>query len=316
MNPYKNKKAAEDLLSSVPQNDDFNPYDYIDQSNYKLNRRGKAQYQEDLAKLLYMAEINQENRMNEYNSPVNQAARMRAAGLNPDLNGVDNLPATNVAGYQGNPLDGVSSNGQLAGDVLGIVGSVASMAASIVSGVQSFQLSSIQGITSAVGAASDFLNLLDSDPMQVSQSDFISSLPNLSRNQRKKLQRVAQSYIDSDRGNTSYNRRQSDWRSSVGALNAAFVDPRNKDRFTEISQEEWTKIWQPYYDACADEAKRVLNEQKKTEYDAKSAVNSYNTFEAFKKPLIQVMNNMDRLGEKGVLLKGALSAIILNNLSL
>lgn len=316
MKAYKNQQAAEDLLSSVPLNEDFNPYDYIDQSNYKLNRRGKAQYQEDLAKLLYMAQINQENRMNEYNSPVNQAARMRAAGLNPDLNGVDNVPATNVAGYQGNPLDGVSSNGQLTSDVLGIVGSVAQMATSIVTGVQSFQLSSIQGVTSAIGAASDFLNLLDTDPMQVSQSDFISSLPNISRSQRKKLQRVAQNYIDSDRGNTSYNKRQTDWRTSIGALNASFVDPRNKDRFTEITQEEWTKIWQPYYDACADEAKRVLNEQKKTEYDAKSAQNSYNTFEAFKKPLIQVMNNMDNLGEKGILLKGALSAIILQNLSL
>lgn len=316
MNPYKNQKAAQDLLSSVPQNEDFNPYDYIDQSNYKLNRRGKAQYQEDLAKLLYMAQINQENRMNEYNSPVNQAARMRAAGLNPDLNGVDNVPATNVAGYQGNPLDGVSSNGQLAGDVLGIVGSVASMAASIVSGVQSFQLSSIQGVTSAVSAASDFLNLLDSDPLQVANSDFISSLPGLSRGQKKKLNRIALSYFGSSRERIAFNKQDADWRSSVGAANAAFADPRNKERFTEITQEEWTEIWQPYYDACANEAKRVLNEQKKSEYDAKSAQNSYNTFEAFKKPLIQVMNNMDRLGEKGVLLKGALSAIILNNLSL
>lgn len=93
----------------------------------------KAQEQYNLAGAEYNAQLEQLASEEQYNSPLEQAQRMRQAGLNPDLTGVAGEPASTFdnqqerpdvsAGLDLNPLDVVSSIGQ--GFMSTITGTVA-----------------------------------------------------------------------------------------------------------------------------------------------------------------------------------------------
>lgn len=141
----------------VPEDGIFNPYDYISQKNYKLNRRGQASYQEDLARLTYLADLRQQQFQNEYNSPENQAKLMREAGLNPDLQGLQGSSAS-AAGPSpsGSPMDNIPNNLQQATNVIGIINNVASLVTSMLSG--------------GIGISQAFTSQLSSDMSLMSQA--------------------------------------------------------------------------------------------------------------------------------------------------
>lgn len=315
-------------LDSTSHMDDFNPYDYIDQSMYKNNNRGRMSYQEDLGKLLYMAQINQENRMNEYNSPAEQAKRMREAGINPDLNGVENMPAQNVAGYQGNPLDGTQSNLQTATDVFGIISSVSSMATALMSGFSGISMNGVSKFANAVGAGESLFNLFDrailSDGSDVSM--FQDFLPPLSRSQKKSIERAFRSYSSSSRGKTSVNNALADYYRSIGEYNKESLNP-----FNSASEDVIAKVWQPYIDALEKHAVKKLNAES-AEADYKSSyytsefgedsrkfeVEQRDLFRQFKKPLADVFKNIDKIENSTLreVIKASLATLVLKFLPL
>lgn len=119
----------------IPSDGIFNPYDYISQKNYKMNRRGQASYTEDLARLTYAADLRQQEFQNEYNSYENQVRLMREAGLNPDLLGVQTSGASSPGPSAGaNPMSGIPTNLQQATNVVGIISNVASLVTSMLQG--------------------------------------------------------------------------------------------------------------------------------------------------------------------------------------
>ena len=63
----------------------------------------KAQEQYNLAGAEYNAQLEQLASEEQYNSPIEQASRMRAAGLNPDLTGVSGEPASEFDNQQQSP---------------------------------------------------------------------------------------------------------------------------------------------------------------------------------------------------------------------
>lgn len=248
--------------AKAKENPDMNPYDYISQADYKNTERGRMQYQEDLGKLLYLAQINQENRMNEYNSPSNQVKRMREAGLNPDLQGVENVPATNVAGYQGNPLDGTQSALGVTGDVLGIVSGVTNIVGTIMSaGTQIFNPNNV------LGMASEAVSLFESMPSNMNVSEFINS-SNLSYRQKSRLKGFYKSYMNSYRAQSRNRHELIDNALSEVDFLKAFHNPYTSVGFMqgfEKQSKEFSKIWQPIIDA---ENEYML---KKLDRDIKSA---------------------------------------------
>ena len=60
-----------------------------------------------LASKAYQADVSQKEYDEAYNSPVAQAARMRQAGLNPDLQGTSGVEAASVMSSEDNPLSDV-----------------------------------------------------------------------------------------------------------------------------------------------------------------------------------------------------------------
>lgn len=306
-------------LSATGQQGDFNPYDYINVSDYPNNARGRARYQEDLARLLYVAQIEQENRMNEYNSPSAQSARMRAAGINPDIAGVENHGATNVAGYQGNPLDGVPSNMDIFSNIIGVVSSVGSIASAFMSGIPEFESKNIQNIGSSVSAAGSLWSLFDSVGSltgEESTPNMIADLiPSLPKRYRKRIQKAYERFQESYGGKTSFNKGFASLLNSQGVSNRAFVNPFNQ----QIDAKTWAKIWQPYYNGVVQAAKRFLAEGRSFTSQAEMDQLSVEVFKELKRPLQEVIGNMDKYfndNTAGSLLKAATAAAILQYLPL
>ena len=306
-------------LSVTGQDGDFNPYDYISVNDYPNNARGRARYQEDLARLLYVAQIEQENRMNEYNSPSAQAARMRAAGLNPDLQGVENHGATNVAGYQGNPLDGVPTNMDIFNNIIGVVSSVGSIASAFMSGIPEFESKNIQNIGSSISSAGSLWSLFDSVGGlngEVNTPNMIADLlPSLPKRYRKRIDRAYERFRESYGGKSSYNKGFAGFLNSQGDFNRAFVNPFNQ----KIDDKTWSQIWKPYYDGIVQAAQRFLSEGKAATSQAEMDQLSVEIFRELKQPLQEVIGNMDKYfndNTAGSLLKAATAAAILQYLPL
>ena len=263
---YKNYNAAMELMNSVPDGD-FNPYDYIDQSYYKNTARGRMAYQEDLARLLYMAQIAQEDRMNDYNSPEEQVTRMREAGLNPDLQGISNEPAANVAGYQGNPMDGTKSNLDIVSDSLGLISSVVSIVGSIMtSGVSMFDPAK------AIGLANSAVQLFENAPTGMDIRSFIDESP-LSRRTKRKLKGFYDSYGSTSRfdirslnDTVSYMKSNSDYHRT--ALNPLY----NPIGWIGTDEEfmAFSKVMTPIIDAENEfMLKELKSKSNKADYDSR-----------------------------------------------
>lgn len=146
MEPYKTFSSPaeagsflagkEDMASAIQSLFDktgvSNPYSEINPQHYRLNRRGKLQYQQDLAEAQYLAEMQLMMYQNEYNSPEAMAHRQRDAGQNPDLAGIQAAESAGMSGAVTPPdMAGTETNGQRA---LGIVDTTLSMMAALSSG--------------------------------------------------------------------------------------------------------------------------------------------------------------------------------------
>ena len=142
------QRALESSVTGITSRDQIiNPYDILVQGAYRNTALGQAQYQEDLNSLLAIQAQQQAAYDEWYNSELSQIDRQRAAGLNPDLLGVEAGAASDTQLPQGSPLEGVPTNGEIfnniASGVSGIVGSIATVAA----------------LPSQIGAARAALNL-------------------------------------------------------------------------------------------------------------------------------------------------------------
>ena len=81
----------------------INPLQMVDPMDYRRTKRGQQQYQHDLELAKYDAELNLMMYQNEYNSPAEQAKRMREAGMNPELMGLQGTPSATTSGSVGTP---------------------------------------------------------------------------------------------------------------------------------------------------------------------------------------------------------------------
>lgn len=326
---YKNKQGVDDLMSSIPEGEDFNPYDYIESNNYTNNARGRQAYQEDLAKLLYLAQINQEDRMNEYNSPEQQVERMRLAGINPDLNGVSNEPASNVAGYQGNPMEGTNTAAQEFTNAVGVISSVTSMITGIATGVTGIQSAFISNFANSVSASSSLFDLFDKTSLSDTDSPvsyFADMLPALPNKIKSRIMKARSSWISSTYGRTSVNDHLSDYLVSQGRFNRESLDSRNSSDI-----DIYTDAWLPYIDALQDLAVSQLKGDKaKSDYDASyyssdlaenkadMEKGTADIFKQLKQPIIDVMKNFDKIENEEFrnTAKAALASLILKFLPL
>lgn len=320
------EKVAEDRqkyakpVIDTDQAEDFNPYNYISVDDYPMTRRGRARYQEDLARLLYIAQIEQENRMNEYNSPSAQAARMRAAGLNPDLAGVENHGATNVAGYQGNPLDGIPSNMDVFTNVIGVVSSVGSIASALMSGIPELESRNIEKIGASISQAGPLWSLFESVGAEygdgvVTPHQIADLLPSLPKRYRSRISKAYNRFTESLGGNTARNKAYTALWNSQGENNRSRVNPFND----QIDDKTWALIWKPYYDGVVQAAQRFLAEGKSATSQAEMDMLSTEMFRDLKKPLQEVIKNIDKYfndNTAGSLLKAATAAAILQYLPL
>lgn len=80
-----------------------NPLQMVDPMDYRRTKRGQQQYHHDLELAKYDAELNLMMYQNEYNSPAAQAKRMREAGMNPELMGLQGTPSATTSGSVGTP---------------------------------------------------------------------------------------------------------------------------------------------------------------------------------------------------------------------
>lgn len=308
-NGYKfmGEVKQKNLLSSVPQDKDFNPYDYIDQSNYKMNRRGQAQYSEDLASLLYMAQINQEERMNEYNSPSAQVQRMREAGLNPDLQGVENVPAQNVAGYNENPIAGLPTNLQQVSDVAGIIQSVISIAGGISNGIGTIFKQPFDLAKSAV-------DLFNAGP-QFDMSSIVKGayLPKRLKNQISKMYLSGGDWADANRNKFYIENLKTHGEKWATELNPRYVDARQFED-SEHEREYFTKVWKPFIDASEDLVLKQL-EGEKSDIDFKMDKNKM--WSSLRKPINEVFDNLDKIdADWAIVAKAAFASVLIKMLGM
>lgn len=117
---YQNGISWEDILGNnvgqVTSRDQIiNPTKYVNPSFYSNTRKGRAQYESDLAAAKYFAEQQEAAYQDWFNSTQQQVQRDRLAGLNPDLNGLsDSSPASDTNPVEVSPMQGLPTNGQLA----------------------------------------------------------------------------------------------------------------------------------------------------------------------------------------------------------
>lgn len=313
---YQNAKENLEAARNF-EGDDFNPYAFIDSSDYRNNKKGRAQYQEDLAELLYLGQLIGEDRMNEYNSPVEQAKRMREAGLNPDLIGVENMPAANIAGYSANPMDGIPTTSESISNTIGIIANVMTMATGLMNAVGTFNAQSISNLAGVLGNSQTFLDMVSSSPNSGSITYFLESLPNLTKSQKRKLKQLHGQYVGSPRFKKGSLNFIADYNDSVGRFNKSTYNPYNMP-IDGLTEEEFAYIWKPFIEAQTQAAKDVLQSGKKLEYDTQGAYENArgskqenDLFDSFKGAFIKTFDRLDDLGPKGEFIKSCLAAVIL-----
>lgn len=340
MPTYLNRRGVINEVdwSSVPQGERFNPYSYISQDNYKNTRRGQAAYAEDLARLQYLADLAQQDWQNaynearvaderaynekiiaedrEYNSYANQVALMKQAGLNPDLLGVS--PGTSQTPTSGtnssasgsdvstNPLSGIMTNGQVAGDVVSLIGSVAQTAMSLFTGSLSATGISIANLASSIGTLGGALDTFDSSQGSYF-SNIIDSSP-LSSSNKRKIKRFYQSYVGTPRFETSKYTSTSENILAESNFKKVSSNPYiigdkdfNLDGVIDI--DDWSSVWQPVFKAEYDDLVDTLKFNKDTRNFNRrnyfSESNNLDYLDSMRYPLLRVAKNMKYRAENG-----------------
>lgn len=292
---YRSGYSGPDF-GSIPEGERFNPYDYISIDDYKSTKRGKAAYEEDLARLQYLADLAQQDWQNsyneariaderayaekvtaddrEYNSYANQVALMREAGLNPDLLGVSQGSSqTPVSGTNSsasgsdvktNPMSGMPTNMQTAGNIVSMIGSVAQLAAGLYSGGLSAVGATLSNAATGVDLISKIIGSSD-DWQGVSVSNVISGLP-LSRSRRKSLNRIYDSVFGSPRHERGSNKFWTDYKTTEAEYEKSrinpLLNPSDSDGDGIISTKDWSYIWEPIFDAQFDIMNKELSSRK------------------------------------------------------
>ena len=107
-------KSLSGPIGSITSRDQIiDPYALVDPNNYAKTRKGIASYEADLASAERYAEQQEAAYKEWYESPEQQVARDRQAGLNSDLVGASTSEAADVEPSSRNPLEGISTNGQV-----------------------------------------------------------------------------------------------------------------------------------------------------------------------------------------------------------
>ena len=125
-----------DIVSGDPsvtsREDIINPYAVVNPRDYALTRRGRQQYESDLARVVEFQKQQQAAYEEWYNSPEQAAIREREAGLNPDLIGLDNAgDASSPEVSDSVPGQGLPTNGEMALNVVNGITSVISSLSSV-----------------------------------------------------------------------------------------------------------------------------------------------------------------------------------------
>lgn len=149
----------------------INPYSLLDPSSFGNDRHGRAAYESLLAELKLIAEQQEASYQEWYNSESQQVARQRAAGLNPDLLGVEGGQASDVAAPEGSPMQGLPTDGEIAMQATNTAISGISTVLSSVSG--------IMGTVSQIGlndAQKKLINNQATLAQQQSDGQFLSNI--------------------------------------------------------------------------------------------------------------------------------------------
>lgn len=254
------KRSYVDPITSIPDEGRFNPYDYLNLDTYKQNRRGQALYAQDLAQLQYLAELRQQQYMEDYQDPSADVSRQRDAGLNPDLLGLSGQsapggPTTNI-----NPRAGEANNLDQTKSVFSIIGTTADIALSMMSG--GVELSSMlkKNFQQDIDSLNSLYSLIDARPGAYSYTypyrvaDYGSSMGNLpfSRSTRKKLEKFHANYFSSDYG---YGKRYEARAQTMKRVGDAFsiltnplYAPLGYGNRLELTPEDWIEVWKPLSD--------------------------------------------------------------------
>lgn len=297
----------------VPESGVFNPYSVIDASNYKNNRKGKKEYQHDLAELQYLAELRQQEYERQYNSESAQIQRMREAGLNPDLLGVEQGTAGSAPTTNTNPMEGIATNGerasQVVGNVTSIIGTVASLvsgAVGVVGGIGSAVGQGIQNVGNALNVADTAMNLFSNwsagDP--AGMNGFVNAIPLLGNRDRKRLQKLYNQWSGSPYMEKKAMEFEKDVMESTGEFYKRSVDPR----YNSPDVAGYVEAWTPLVDALNELAvQETKGKTKRAEYDQTFYGNEAGTsdrgrrtaenemFGNIRGPLIEVLQNFEKM---------------------
>lgn len=145
-------------IGEVTSRDQFiDPYSLVNPNDYKKTRAGQAQYNADLQQAQLYLQQQQAAYQEWYESPEQQAIRDREAGLNPDLIGLSDGEAGEVATNPNSPIAGQETNLQAGlnttNSIVGVIQTAASIAA------LPYQLQNLSKSSKLIGEQADAAEL-------------------------------------------------------------------------------------------------------------------------------------------------------------
>lgn len=150
-----------------PQTGIIDPYKLVDITDYPNTAKGRRQYEHDLAQAKHQSEMSKLHYETEFNSEQSKVDRMRDAGLNPDLLGIDGASTveTESAGAISPDMSGIPTLGQQIATIAEIGMSVLSTAIGSVGAVQQIKnLSLLNDHQALINKGQNLINIgLDFD---------------------------------------------------------------------------------------------------------------------------------------------------------
>lgn len=128
-----------------------------------FTKEDEARYSREMAQAQTLADIEIMKYQNEYNSPVAQSQRMREAGINPDLNGIDNMGSAGASAASGaspsgaNPTETMSNVVTSAFDAFGLALNVCQGLMNFQSAQEAIQSQKIDNMIKTDSFALDYL---------------------------------------------------------------------------------------------------------------------------------------------------------------
>lgn len=244
-----------------------------------FTKEDEARMSLDMARAQTLAELEIMNYQNQYNSPSAQAQRLREAGINPDLVGVDSNQSADASASMGsspvgsNPID-------IAGSIMNVVQTTFSMASglmtgalSMFSGLADIDAKNISNVKELLGLGTSLAGMVaplgnatgSSDIMNdtISGSYSSSSVAPLNSRNLRKLKKLSGVIRNSPQANAQF------WSSSKEAEDARqetaklVSSPYSADDFNEM-----VDCFRPVTKAIADNLLSSLRvDSKKLKFD-------------------------------------------------